>query len=52
MKTVLIVDDEPAIVRVVRDYLERAGFHVISAGDGGEALRASVSITRTWSSSI
>jgi two-component system alkaline phosphatase synthesis response regulator PhoP len=41
MKTVLIVDDEPAIVRVVRDYLERAGFHVISAGDGGEALRAS-----------
>src|ERR1700686_4314028 len=40
MKTVLIVDDEPAIVRVVRDYLERAGFHVISAGDGGEALRA------------
>jgi DNA-binding response OmpR family regulator len=40
MKTVLIVDDEPAIVRVVRDYLERAGFQVISAGDGGEALRA------------
>ena len=40
MKTVLIVDDEPAIVRVVRDYLERAGFHVISAGDGGEALCA------------
>src|ERR1700686_550956 len=40
MKTVLIVDDEPAIVRVVRDYLERAGFHVVSAGDGDEALRA------------
>ena len=40
MKTVLIVDDEPAIVRVVRDYLERAGFRVVSAGDGDEALRA------------
>jgi len=40
MKTVLIVDDEPAIVRVVRDYLERAGFHVVSAADGDEALRA------------
>jgi len=40
MKTVLIVDDEPAIVRVVRDYLERAGFRVVSAGDGDAALRA------------
>jgi two-component system, OmpR family, alkaline phosphatase synthesis response regulator PhoP len=40
MKTVLIVDDEPAIVRVVRDYLERAGFSVVSAADGDAALRA------------
>ena len=40
MKTVLIVDDEPAIVRVVRDYLERAGFNVVSAADGDAALRA------------
>jgi len=39
MKTVLIVDDEPAIVRVVRDYLERAGFHVLSATDGEAALQ-------------
>jgi len=40
MKTVLIVDDEPAIVRVVRDYLERAGFNVVSVADGDAALRA------------
>ena len=40
MKTVLIVDDEAAIVRVVRDYLERAGFRVVSAGDGEAALQA------------
>ena len=40
MKTVLVVDDEPAIVRLVRDYLERASFDVVTAADGNEALRA------------
>ncbi|HEV7680270.1 MAG TPA: response regulator transcription factor [Candidatus Dormibacteraeota bacterium] len=39
MRTVLVVDDEPEIVRLVRDYLERAGFAVATAGDGDEALR-------------
>ena len=40
MRTVLVVDDEPEIVRLVRDYLERAGFAVATAGDGEEALRS------------
>ncbi|RRR77695.1 MAG: DNA-binding response regulator [Candidatus Viridilinea halotolerans] len=39
MKTILVVDDEPAIVQIARDYLERAGFRVITAGDGREAVR-------------
>ncbi|MGA7987063.1 MAG: response regulator transcription factor [Candidatus Dormiibacterota bacterium] len=39
MKRVLIVDDEPQIVRLVRDYLERAGFEVTAAANGAEALR-------------
>ncbi len=39
MKTVLVVDDEPQILRLVRDYLERAGFKVVTAGDGVAALR-------------
>ena len=39
MKTVLVVDDEAAIVRLLRDYLERAGFDVVTARDGEEALR-------------
>lgn len=39
MKTILVVDDEAAIVRLVRDYLEQAGFHVVVASDGDEALR-------------
>src|SRR6202166_351564 len=38
MTSVLIVDDEPAIVRLVGDYLERAGFAVMTAGNGEEAL--------------
>ena len=39
MATVLIVDDQPEIVRLVRDYLEGAGFDVVTAGDGEQALR-------------
>lgn len=35
---ILVVDDEPKIVRLVRDYLEKDGFRVISAGDGLTAL--------------
>ncbi|MCA9985754.1 MAG: response regulator transcription factor [Anaerolineales bacterium] len=35
---VLIVEDEPKIVRLARDYLERAGYRVLSTGDGREAL--------------
>jgi DNA-binding response OmpR family regulator len=38
MKTILIVDDEPRITTLVRDYLEHAGFTVITAGDGRNAL--------------
>jgi DNA-binding response OmpR family regulator len=38
MTRVLIVDDEPAIVRLVRDYLERAGFEVLTASNGEVAL--------------
>ncbi len=38
MKTVLVVDDEPKIVEVVRDYLHDAGFSVMAAAPGDEAL--------------
>lgn len=36
--TILVVDDEPKIVRLARDYLEKNGFRVVSAGDGNAAL--------------
>jgi two-component system alkaline phosphatase synthesis response regulator PhoP len=40
MPTVLVVDDEPKIVQLARDYLEHAGFAVLTAGDGPSALQS------------
>lgn len=37
---ILVVDDEPRLVAVVRGYLEDAGYDVVTAGDGREALFA------------
>jgi DNA-binding response OmpR family regulator len=37
--TILLVDDEPRIVQLVRDYLEHGGFTVLVASDGPSALR-------------
>lgn len=36
---ILVVDDEAEIVRVLRGYLEQAGYQVLTAYDGNEALR-------------
>jgi two-component system alkaline phosphatase synthesis response regulator PhoP len=38
MKTVLVVDDERNIVELVRLYLEKEGFAVVTAADGEQAL--------------
>jgi two-component system alkaline phosphatase synthesis response regulator PhoP len=38
MKRVLVVDDEPKIVQLARDYLQHAGFTVSTAYDGKAAL--------------
>jgi len=37
-KTILLVDDEPHVIRVLRLMLEREGYQVVSANDGAEAL--------------
>jgi DNA-binding response OmpR family regulator len=39
-RTILVVDDESKIVQIARDYLERAGFGVLAAADGTQALAA------------
>lgn len=38
MSTILVVEDEPRIAQIARDYLEHAGFAVVIAGDGVDAL--------------
>jgi DNA-binding response OmpR family regulator len=40
VRTVLVVDDEPRIVDLAREYLEHAGFAVLTATDGPSALTA------------
>jgi len=37
-KSILLVDDEPHVIRVLRLMLEREGYDVASANDGNEAL--------------
>ena len=39
-KSILVVDDEPRIAAIARDYLERAGYQVSIAGTGPDALAA------------
>jgi two-component system, OmpR family, alkaline phosphatase synthesis response regulator PhoP len=45
MRTILVADDEPKIVQIARDYLERAGFRVVTA-DGGRAVLTIVRSTK------
>ncbi len=35
---ILVVDDEPKVARLARDYLEKNGFRVVTASDGQSAL--------------
>ncbi|MEA3339978.1 MAG: response regulator transcription factor [Chloroflexota bacterium] len=37
-ETILVIDDEPKIVKQARDYLEQGGFRVVTAADGKTAL--------------
>lgn len=39
MVKILLIEDEPELVRVLRSYLEKAGYAVISSGRGDDGLR-------------
>jgi DNA-binding response OmpR family regulator len=39
LKTILLVDDEPALRELVRRMLESCGFHVLSAATPAEGIR-------------
>ena len=36
---ILIVDDEPGIVTVVKNYFEMTGYQVLTAGNGTDAMK-------------
>jgi len=38
-ETILVVEDDPALLRLAASYLERLGYHVLTATDGVEALK-------------
>jgi two-component system KDP operon response regulator KdpE len=40
---ILVVDDDPLVLRLVRTNLERAGYKVLTAGDGEEAINVAAS---------
>ena len=35
---ILVVDDEPKLVRLVREVLTATGYHVVAAGSGNAAI--------------
>ena len=39
MKIVLVIDDDPTMIELVKDFLESRGYHVIPARSGQEALK-------------
>lgn len=38
MHRILVVDDEPQIIRLLNEFLTKSGFEVITAGGGEEAI--------------
>ena len=38
-KTILVMDDEPEYVEMVKQFLEEDGYHVVTAGDGESGLK-------------
>ena len=49
MPSILVVDDENQIRRLVRETLEQAGYHVTEARDGTEALQQYRLAPADWS---
>ncbi len=45
MKAILVVEDDPNIARLIRDYLHQAGFRVLLAADGNRALALAAEAT-------
>jgi two-component system cell cycle sensor histidine kinase/response regulator CckA len=46
-ETILVVEDDPVVLEVVREILERAGFCVLTAGSGAQAIQSESSTPGT-----
>lgn len=44
-ETILVVDDDPVIISIIKDILEPMGYRILTASDGAEAIRISESFT-------
>src|SRR5512137_1424336 len=42
MAKILVIDDEPSIVRLVKSYLEAEGYQVLTASDGAAGLKSAL----------
>ena len=47
-ETILVVDDEASIRRILETRLSMIGYHVVTASDGVEALELFQSTNPTW----
>lgn len=47
MSTILLVDDEPQILEILSSYLQKEGYHVLTAQTGKEAVEMATTITLT-----
>lgn len=47
MSTILLVDDEPQILEILSSYLQKEGYHVLTAQTGKEAVEMATTVTFT-----
>ncbi|KMZ41062.1 MULTISPECIES: response regulator transcription factor [Bacillales] len=47
MSTILLVDDEPQILEILSSYLQKEGYHVLTAQTGKEAVEIATTISLT-----
>ncbi|TQR37561.1 response regulator transcription factor [Brevibacillus brevis] len=47
MSTILLVDDEPQILEILSSYLQKEGYHVLTAQSGKEAVEMATTISLT-----
>jgi CheY-like chemotaxis protein len=50
MKTILVIEDNENMLRMVNDLLSRSGYQVLTATDGVEGMKVTIRQSRIWCS--